>query len=58
MAEPHNKPESAQHDNEVDRFDEAQPFLQLLADMLARMSDESETNDTEEEVNQQEQAAG
>jgi hypothetical protein len=58
MAEPHNKPESAQNDEEFDRFDEAQPFLQLLADMLARMSDESETNATEEEVNQQEQAAG
>jgi len=58
MAEPQNKPESAQFDNDVDRFDEAQPFLQLLADMLARMSDESQANDTEEEVNQQEQAAG
>ncbi len=58
MAEPHNKPESAQHDEEFDRFDEAQPFLQLLADMLARMSDEPATDDTEEGVNQQEQAAG
>ena len=58
MADPHNKPEHAQPDIEFDRFDEAQPFLQLLADMLARMSDKSETDDTKEDMNQQEQAAG
>ena len=59
MTEPHNEPGSAQHDNEFDRFDETQPFLQqLLADMLTRISGEPETDDAEEEVNQQEQAAG
>lgn len=58
MTDPHNKPDHAQHDEEFDRFDEAQPFLQLLADMLARMSDESETDGAEEEANQQEQVAG
>ncbi len=58
MTEPHNETGSAQHDNEFDRFDETQPFLQLLADMLTRISGEPETDDAEEEVNQQEQAAG
>ncbi len=58
MAEPHNKPENAQHDDEVDRFDEAQPFLQLLANILSQMSGEPEADDAEEKVNEQEQAAG
>lgn len=58
MAEPDNKPKSVQHDEEFDRFDEAQPFLQLLADMLARISGEPGMDNAEEEVNQQEQAAG
>ena len=32
--------ETPPHQDEYDRFDEAQPFLQLLADMLNRLFNE------------------
>ncbi len=34
------KPEAEVHKDEFERFDEAQPFLQLLADMLNRLINE------------------
>ncbi len=47
MLAPKNPPQS----DEFERFDEAQPFLQLLADMLNRLvSEQTEQEDESAEV--------
>lgn len=57
MSVPQNQSQNAQRDDEVDRFDEAQPFLQLLADMLNRMTGEPVVDKLEEEMSEQEHPA-
>ena len=58
MAEPQNKSNDAKHEDEFDRFDEAQPFLQLLADMLDRMTGKPQTDQMEGETSEPERATG
>ncbi len=45
------EPEAASQEDEFERFDEAQPFLQLLADMLNRLvSEQAEPEDETAEI--------
>ena len=57
MSVPQNTSQNARQADEVDRFDEAQPFLQLLADMLNRMTGEPEVDEPEEEMIEPEHTA-
>jgi hypothetical protein len=51
------EPEDASHRDDFERFDEAQPFLQLLADMLNRVIT-GQNDQGDEEAETAEETAG